>query len=47
MKGYASFGPTAKATEVLAERWTLLVLRDMLQNSRRSSDLRRGVPQTS
>ncbi len=47
MKGYASFCPIAKATEILAERWTLLVLRDMLQGSRRFSDLRRGVPQMS
>ena len=42
MKGYASFCPIAKATEILAERWTLLVLRDMLQGSRRFSDLRPG-----
>jgi DNA-binding HxlR family transcriptional regulator len=47
MKGYASFCPIAKASEILAERWTLLLLRDMLQGSRRFNDLHRGVPQMS
>jgi DNA-binding HxlR family transcriptional regulator len=44
MKGYAQFCPIAKAAEVLAERWTLLVLRDLLYGSHRFKDLRRGVP---
>ncbi|MEO6064685.1 MAG: helix-turn-helix domain-containing protein [Lysobacterales bacterium] len=47
MKGYGSFCPIAKAAEILAERWTLLVLRDILVGSRRFNDLRRGVPQMS
>ena len=47
MKGYASFCRIAKAAEILAERWTLLVLRDILVGSRRFNDLRRGVPQMS
>lgn len=47
MKDYGSFCPIAKAAEILAERWTLLLLRDMLQGSRRFNDLRRGVPQMS
>ena len=33
MKKYGSFCPIAKAAEILTERWTLLVLRDMLQGS--------------
>jgi DNA-binding HxlR family transcriptional regulator len=34
----------AKAAEILAERWTLLVLRELLCGSRRFNDLHRGVP---
>ena len=48
MKGYGSFCPIAKAAEILAERWTLLVLREILfAGSRHFNDLRRGVPQMS
>src|SRR5208337_607521 len=47
MKSYGSFCPVAKAAEVLTERWTLLVLRDLLLGSRRFNDLRRGVPKMS
>jgi DNA-binding HxlR family transcriptional regulator len=34
----------AKAAEVIAERWTPLVLRELLSGSRRFNDIRRGVP---
>ena len=44
MKGYGQFCPVAKAAEVVAERWTPLVLRELLCGSRRFSDLHRGVP---
>ena len=44
MNKYGSFCPIAKAAEILTERWTLLVLRDLLQGSRHFSDMRRGVP---
>lgn len=44
MKGYGQFCPVAKATEVLGERWTLLVVRELLCGSTRFNDLRRGVP---
>jgi DNA-binding HxlR family transcriptional regulator len=44
VKGYAQFCPIAKASEVLAERWTLLVLRDLLYGAHRFNDLRRDVP---
>jgi len=47
MKGYGSFCPIAKAAEVLAERWTLLILRDLLLGSRHFNDLKRGIPQIS
>lgn len=34
----------AKATEILCERWTLLVVRELTAGSRHFNDLRRGVP---
>lgn len=41
---YGQFCPVAKALELLAERWTLLVVRELLMGSRRFNDLKRGVP---
>jgi DNA-binding HxlR family transcriptional regulator len=43
-KGYGQFCPVAKAAEVLAERWTPLVMRELLEGSRHFNDLHRGVP---
>ena len=47
MKGYGQFCPTSKAAEILAERWTLLVVRELLLGSHRYADIRRGVPRMS
>ncbi len=47
MKGYGQFCPVAQATEVFAERWTPLVLRELACGSHRFSDLHRGVPRMS
>jgi DNA-binding HxlR family transcriptional regulator len=44
MAGYGQFCPVAKAAEIFAERWTPLVLRELLAGSHRFSDLQRGVP---
>lgn len=44
MKGYGQFCPIAVACEVFAERWTPLILRELLAGSRRFGDLRRGLP---
>jgi DNA-binding HxlR family transcriptional regulator len=44
MKGYGQFCPVARASEVLAERWTPLILRELLCGSHRFNDLHRGVP---
>jgi DNA-binding HxlR family transcriptional regulator len=46
-KGYGQFCPVAQAAEVLAERWTPLVLRELLCGSVRFNDLQRGVPRMS
>lgn len=44
---YHQFCPVAKAMELLDERWTLLVVRELLVGSERFSELRRGVPHMS
>jgi DNA-binding HxlR family transcriptional regulator len=47
MSGYGQFCPIAKALGVLGERWTLLLVRELLQGSRRFSDLQRGLARMS
>ncbi|MFN8033294.1 MAG: helix-turn-helix domain-containing protein [Mycobacterium sp.] len=47
MSTYGQFCPVAKAMELLDERWTLLVVRELLQGSAHFNDLRRGVPKMS
>lgn len=47
MAGYGQFCPVAKAMELLDERWTLLVIRELLCGSRHFNALRRGVPRMS
>jgi DNA-binding HxlR family transcriptional regulator len=44
MKGYGQFCPIAKATEVVGERWTNLVIREVAAGSHTFNDLRRGLP---
>ncbi|WP_123024001.1 winged helix-turn-helix transcriptional regulator [Mycolicibacterium stellerae] len=47
MPGYGQFCPVAKAMELLDERWTVLVVRELLSGSTHFNDLRRGVPKMS
>jgi DNA-binding HxlR family transcriptional regulator len=47
MAGYGQFCPVAKAMELLDERWTMLVVRELLCGSRHFNALRRGVPRMS
>lgn len=44
MKGYGQFCPIAKASEVLGERWTNLVIRELGAGSNTFNDLRKGLP---
>jgi DNA-binding HxlR family transcriptional regulator len=44
MKGYGQFCPVAKAAELFCERWTPLIIRDLVAGATRFSQLRRGVP---
>ena len=44
MKGYGQFCPIAMACETFAERWTPLILRELLNGSRRFNEIRQGIP---
>lgn len=44
---YRQFCPVAKAMELLDERWTLLVIRELVSGSERFNELRRGLPRMS
>jgi DNA-binding HxlR family transcriptional regulator len=41
--GYQHFCPAARALEVIGEKWSLLIVRDLLAGPRRFSDLRRSL----
>jgi DNA-binding HxlR family transcriptional regulator len=47
MGAYGQFCPVAKAMELLDERWTMLVVRELLEGSRHFNALRRGLPRMS
>jgi DNA-binding HxlR family transcriptional regulator len=44
---YRQFCPIAKAMELLDERWTLLLVRELVMGSEHFNDLRRGLPRMS
>lgn len=44
MNGYGQFCPIAKASEVVSERWTILVIRELGAGSDSFNDLRKGLP---
>ena len=44
---YHQFCPVAKAMELLDERWTLLVMRELVTGSQHFNELRRGLPRMS
>ena len=47
MAGYGQFCPVAKATEVIGEKWTLLVLRELLLGTTRFNDFQRAISRMS
>ncbi|WP_137810134.1 MULTISPECIES: helix-turn-helix domain-containing protein [unclassified Gordonia (in: high G+C Gram-positive bacteria)] len=47
MTSYGQFCPVAKAMELLDERWTILIVRELLLGSRHFNEVRRGVPKMS
>ncbi|MGN3974836.1 winged helix-turn-helix transcriptional regulator [Tsuneonella sp. SYSU-LHT278] len=46
-QGYGQFCPVAMAAEVVASRWTLVLLSEMQAGSTRFNEIRRGVPRMS
>jgi DNA-binding HxlR family transcriptional regulator len=44
---YGQFCPVAMAAEILCNRWTVVLVRELLCGSTRFNDLRRGVPRMS
>lgn len=44
MRTYAQYCPIVRAVEVLGDRWTLLIVRDMLIGATRFNELARGLP---
>jgi DNA-binding HxlR family transcriptional regulator len=46
-RSYGQFCPIAQAAQVICERWTPLVLRELMNGSRRFNELAAGVPRMS
>lgn len=44
MGGYGQFCPIAKAAEIFAQRWTPLIIRELLLGSHRFNELAHGLP---
>lgn len=47
MRSYDQFCPVAKAAELFCERWTALILRDLIAGATHFTELKRGVPNAS
>jgi DNA-binding HxlR family transcriptional regulator len=44
MRGYGQYCPVAKSSEILGDRWTLLIVREMLGGASGFNELQRGLP---
>ncbi|HZD57232.1 MAG TPA: helix-turn-helix domain-containing protein [Anaerolineales bacterium] len=44
MNKYGQYCPTARAVEILGDRWTLLIVRDLLLGAQHFNELERGLP---
>src|SRR4051812_36041421 len=47
MKTYGQFCPFALTSEIIGERWTPLVLRELMVGRSRFNDIHRGLPRMS
>lgn len=47
MKAYGQFCSIAKALEIVGERWTPLIMRELICGSSRFNEIQRGVPRIS
>jgi len=43
-RSYEQYCPLARSLDLLGERWTLLIVRDLLAGPKRYTDLQRGLP---
>ncbi|HLG74655.1 MAG TPA: helix-turn-helix domain-containing protein [Chloroflexota bacterium] len=44
MKGYGQFCPIARTLDLLGDKWTLLIVRELLRGKRRFRDIEAGLP---
>lgn len=44
MNSYGQFCPLAQATQLLCERWTLIIVRELIAGSTRFNQLKKGAP---
>src|ERR1039457_4128844 len=44
MRSYGQYSGLAKALDIIGDRWTLLIVRDLLVRPCRYTDLRKGLP---
>jgi DNA-binding HxlR family transcriptional regulator len=44
MQPYNQYCPVARASEILGDRWTILIMREMILGSRRFNEIERGLP---
>ena len=47
MDEYGQFCPVAKASEILGERWTMLILRELLLGTTHFNDFQHGLSRIS
>ena len=40
---YGQFCPIAKASEIVGERWTILIIRELIVGARRFNEIQRGL----
>ncbi|AXI46318.1 transcriptional regulator [Sulfitobacter sp. SK012] len=45
--GYKQFCPVAMASEILCTKWTIVLLRELVEGSTKFGDLRKGMPRMS
>jgi len=44
MRTYGQFCPVARTSELLAERWTPIIIRNLLNECRTFTEIRQGAP---
>jgi DNA-binding HxlR family transcriptional regulator len=47
MHGYGRYCPVARAAEILADRWTVLIIRELLADVQHFNEIERGLPHMS